>query len=117
VLTAREWHEVSRCRSNLAKPSKDTALTVTIQQSEEEKLQRLWAGDMSADADLPATVVRLPKVYGPGRNADFETVHLYRLLRPIQELHTFCCTFTRCDARLLCPCGHDLRSWARSLVR
>jgi nucleoside-diphosphate-sugar epimerase len=30
------------------------------------------------DGALPATVVRLPKVYGSGRNADFTTVHRYR---------------------------------------
>lgn len=30
------------------------------------------------DDALPATVVRLPKVYGSGRNADFATVHRYR---------------------------------------
>ena len=28
-------------------------------------------------AGLPATVLRLPKVYGPGGNADFATVHAY----------------------------------------
>ena len=30
------------------------------------------------NADLAGTVIRLPKVYGPGRNADFATVHRYR---------------------------------------
>ncbi len=30
------------------------------------------------DAALPGTVVRLPKVYGPGNNADFATVHRFR---------------------------------------
>jgi nucleoside-diphosphate-sugar epimerase len=30
------------------------------------------------DPTLPGTVLRLPKVYGAGRNADFATVHRYR---------------------------------------
>lgn len=29
-------------------------------------------------SDLPATVLRLPKVYGPGNNADLATVHQFR---------------------------------------
>ncbi|HEV2745714.1 MAG TPA: NAD-dependent epimerase/dehydratase family protein [Allosphingosinicella sp.] len=34
--------------------------------------------EVLADTKLPATVLRLPKVYGPGGNADFATVHGYR---------------------------------------
>ncbi|MHB1938372.1 MAG: NAD-dependent epimerase/dehydratase family protein [Acidobacteriaceae bacterium] len=34
--------------------------------------------EVLSDASLPGTVLRLPKVYGPGGNADFATVHRYR---------------------------------------
>lgn len=34
--------------------------------------------EVLGDALLPGTVLRLPKVYGPGSNADFATVHRYR---------------------------------------
>jgi nucleoside-diphosphate-sugar epimerase len=34
--------------------------------------------EVMGDADLPGIVLRLPKVYGPGSNADFATVHRYR---------------------------------------
>lgn len=34
--------------------------------------------EISAEPDLPATILRLPKVYGPGDNADLATVYGFR---------------------------------------
>lgn len=41
--------------------------------------EKIWVErEVLSDASLPGTVLRLPKVYGPGGNAEFATVRRYR---------------------------------------
>jgi hypothetical protein len=72
--------------AKLAKPRKDTALTVAIPQSEEARFQKLWADDMSAYNDDHSTAdfalcILLAKKYncnGFGVDAEFRKSGLYR---------------------------------------